>query len=96
VAKFYPPQLTGDLGWSQPWVPTLGSLPLQPLVNLRALAWQNCTKTDDPPFKDSDRVLGTCMLHYFTYHELHKRRRAAWPFNELYRNPFTGKLEFPP
>lgn len=88
MTRVYVPQLNGDLGWSQPWVPTLRSLPLQPLVNLRALQWQACTKTEDPPFKDSDRVLGTCLLHYFTYHELHRRRRAAFPFEHLYTNPW--------
>lgn len=78
----------GDLGWSQPWVPTLRGLPLQPLVTLRALAWQNCTRTKDPPFKDSDQLLGNCLLHYLTYHELHHRRRTSFPFEELYKNPW--------
>lgn len=88
MAQVFIPQLNGDLGWSMPWPPTLRSLPLQPLVNLRALAWQNCTRTNDPPFKETDKTLGTCMLHFFTYHELHRRRRAAFPFDELYKNPW--------
>ncbi len=88
MARIYIPSSSPTIAWSQPWAPSLRSLPLQALVDVRALQWQACTKTEDPPFKDSDRVLGTCMLHYFTYHELHRRRRASFPFDELYKNPW--------
>lgn len=63
-------------------------LPLLPLLNLQAMLWINCTRGPDPGYDPSTKQRGDCMVHYWAYHELHRRRRAAYPFGNLMDDPF--------
>ena len=75
---FYPAQFPG----------TVKGLELLPLVNLQAQLWLNCTRGPDPGYDPATRQRGDCMVHYWAWHELHRRRRAWYPPQNMMSDPF--------
>lgn len=63
------------------------SLELRPLTDLTAWNERFCTR-DKWPATPTDKDITTgCLIHYWHYQKLRRRKRKWFPFDEVYKPP---------